>query len=156
MAEGGAPSSPGVCAVISNFLKQFLPPPGHRGMVMKTISAGMRVNAAFKKTQLLPLPTGDFITGRGGVAAFPSGVRWPKTRAGRSQSAPSVRPAASRRQDSARSILLPVERDTALEKVAFGLLVFAAAGCIAQAFGTMIELAPHWDSFSTWIARLLS
>ena len=125
-------------------------------MVMKTISAGMRVNAAFKKPQLLPLPTGDFITGRGGVAAFPSGVRWPNARAARSQSAPLVRPATSRQQNSARSILLPVERDTALEKVAFGLLVFAAVGCIAQAFGTMIELAPHWDSFSAWVARLLA
>ena len=123
---------------------------------MNTISAGMRVNAAFKKTQLLPLLTGNFITGRGEVAAFPSGVRWPNARAGRSQSAPPVRRATSRQQDRTGSIWLPVERDTALEKVAFGLLLFAAAGCIAQAFGTMIELAPHWDSFSAWVARLLA
>jgi hypothetical protein len=141
------------CAII---LKQFLPPPGNRGMVMKTISARMRVNAAFKKPQLLPLLTGNFVTARGGIATFPSGVRWPNARAGRSQIASPVKPATSRQQDSAGSIWLPVERDTALEKLAFGLLVFAAAGCIAQAFGTMIELAPHWDSFSAWVARLLA
>jgi hypothetical protein len=48
-----------------------------------------------------------------------------------------------------------MERETVGEQITFGLLALAGLACIAQAFGTMAELAPNWELFNAWVARLI-
>lgn len=109
----------------------------------------------FKKTQLLPALTNDLVIGRGGFAAYAPSVAWPGSRAGQPEARPAVRREPTRSQNRASRLLLRPELDTVGEQIAFGMLALAGLACLAQAFGTMAELAPNWELFNAWVARLL-
>jgi len=55
-----------------------------------------------------------------------------------------------------KRLALPVRRDTAAERIAFGLLALGAGYAVVEMFGLMARLAPNWDSFNAWVAHLIS
>jgi len=66
-------------------------------------------------------------------------------------------PSARRTADPvAKRLALPVRRDTAAERIAFGLLALGAGYAVVEMFGLMARLAPNWDSFNAWVAHLIS
>jgi len=122
---------------------------------MKTISERTRVNRTFKTAQPLPLLMNSFGIERGGVAAYAPALAWPGSRASQSKARPAARRNPGPEQSRLTGVLPRMERDTAGERIAFGLLALAGLACIAQAFGTMAELAPNWELFNAWVSRLV-
>ena len=107
------------------------------------------MNTTFKNAQPLPLLTNSL------VAAYPPSAVWPGLRPGQRKATVSARRTVERTESRKCSVLLRGERETAGEKIAFGLLALSALACLAQAFGTMSALASNWELFNTWVARLL-
>jgi hypothetical protein len=129
--------------------------PGNGSRQMNTISTRTKMNATFKNFQPLPLLANDFVSGRGDVALYPPSVNWPRLH---TQDRTTARPAGhagDQAQRFASGTVLRAAKETAGERIAFGLLGLAALAGLAQAFGTMAELASKWEQFSVWVTRFL-
>ncbi len=55
-----------------------------------------------------------------------------------------------------RSLALPAPKTTVLEKLLTATVLLAAVAALTQAFALMLQLAPPWDGFTGWVARLLA
>jgi hypothetical protein len=66
------------------------------------------------------------------------------------------RAATSPARRAARSVWIPLRRETVGEKVLMGLLVLAAVGAIAYGFLSLWDYVQNWTLINAWVARLLS
>jgi hypothetical protein len=49
----------------------------------------------------------------------------------------------------------PAPEPALAERVLVGALALAALAALAEAIGLMVRLAPPWEGFNTWAARIL-